>query len=78
MLAHNNQQELSLLTKTELEWLMGKKKVSKVYEYRMRSDIKKKLQIFQQSELPLLTSIELEELIFGVAKIVNLKMIYGL
>ena len=44
----------SLLTKTELEWLMGKKKVSKVYEYRIRCDIKKKLQIFQTSELPLL------------------------
>ena len=33
---------------------MGKKKVSKVYEYRIRSDIKKKLQIFQALELPLL------------------------
>ncbi|MDF2736923.1 MAG: hypothetical protein K0S93_779, partial [Nitrososphaeraceae archaeon] len=44
----------SLLTKTEVEWLIGNKKVSKVYEYRIRSDIKKKLQIFQTSELPLL------------------------
>jgi hypothetical protein len=39
---------------SELEWLTGKKKVSKVYEYRIRSDIKKKLQIFQRLELPLL------------------------
>ena len=44
----------ALLTKTELEWLLGKIQVSKVYEYRIKSDIKKKLQIFQQLELPLL------------------------
>ena len=44
----------ALLTKTELEWLQHKIKVSKVYEYRLKSDIKKKLQRFQQSELPLL------------------------
>jgi hypothetical protein len=44
----------ALLTKTELEWLQHKIKVSKVYEYRLRSDIKKKLDIFRQLELPLL------------------------
>jgi hypothetical protein len=44
----------ALLTKTELEWLRGDIKVSKVYEYRIKSDIKKKLQTFQQLELPLL------------------------
>jgi hypothetical protein len=44
----------ALLTKTELDWLQHKIKVSKVYEYRLKSDIKKKLQIFQQLELPLL------------------------
>jgi hypothetical protein len=44
----------ALLTKTELEWLHHKIKVSKVYEYRLKSDIKKKLQTFQQLELPLL------------------------
>ena len=44
----------SILTTSQLEWLTGKKKVSKIYEYRIRSDIKKKLQIFQKSELPLL------------------------
>ena len=44
----------SILTNAELEWLIGKKKVSKVYEYRIKSDIKKKLQIFQRLELPLL------------------------
>ena len=44
----------AFLTKTELDWLQHKIKVSKVYEYRLRSDIKKKLQTFQQLELPLL------------------------
>ncbi len=45
----------SILTNSEFEWLTGKKKISKIYEYRIRSDIKKKLQIFQQLELPLLS-----------------------
>jgi hypothetical protein len=44
----------ALLTKTERDWLQHKIKVSKVYEYRLKSDIKKKLQRFQQLELPLL------------------------
>ena len=44
----------ALLTKTEIDWLQHKIKVSKVYEYRLRNDIKKKLQAFQQLELPLL------------------------
>jgi hypothetical protein len=50
----NDKSLTALLTSTELEWLRGKKKVSKVYQYRIRSDIKKKLQVFQLSELPLL------------------------
>ena len=44
----------ALLTKTEIAWLLGKVQVSKLYEYRIRSDIKKKLQTFQEIELPLL------------------------
>src|SRR5438874_3380400 len=44
----------ALLTKSELAWLVGKIQVSKVYEYRIKSDIKKKLQTFQELELPLL------------------------
>jgi len=46
----NDKSLTALLTTTELEWLRGKKKVSKVYQYRIRSDIKKKLQVFQVSE----------------------------
>ena len=44
----------SILSTSELEWLTCKKRVSKVYEYRIISDIKTKLKIFQQLELPLL------------------------
>ena len=44
----------ALLTKSEIAWLVGKIQVSKVYEYRIKSDIKKKLQTFQELELPLL------------------------
>jgi hypothetical protein len=44
----------ALLTKTEIEWLLGNAQVSKGYEYRIKSDIKRKLKTFQQLELPLL------------------------
>jgi hypothetical protein len=44
----------ALLTKTEMEWLLGNVKVSKPYEYRIKSDIKKKIKTFTELELPLL------------------------
>jgi hypothetical protein len=44
----------ALLTRTEIQWLLGNAQVSKGYEYRIKSDIKRKLKIFQQLELPLL------------------------
>ena len=44
----------ALLTNTELEWLLGRIKVSKQYEYRIKSDIRKKVKIFQELELPIL------------------------
>ena len=44
----------AILTNSEREWLTGKKQVSKLYEYRIKSDIKKKIEILQQIELPLL------------------------
>jgi hypothetical protein len=45
---------LALLTRIEIEWLLGNAQVSKVYEYRIKSDIKRKLKTFQRLELPLL------------------------
>jgi hypothetical protein len=44
----------ALLTRTEIEWLLGKKQVSKSYEYYMRSSIKKKLRTWKELELPML------------------------
>jgi hypothetical protein len=44
----------ALLTATEINWLLGKVKVSKPYEYRIKSDIRKKLKMFTQFEIPLL------------------------
>jgi hypothetical protein len=46
--------ENALLTNSERQWLTGKKKVSKIYEYRIKSNIKKKIEILRQIELPLL------------------------
>ncbi len=40
--------------KTEYEWLTRKVEVSKQYQYRIKSDIRKKLKILQELELPLL------------------------
>lgn len=45
----------ALLTKSEIDWLEGNNaKLSKSYEYKMRSNIKKKLRIFVDLELPLI------------------------
>jgi|SRR5690242_16404623 hypothetical protein len=50
----SNDAKPALLTRTEVAWLLGEIQVSKLYEYRIRSDIKKKLQVLQEIELPLL------------------------
>jgi hypothetical protein len=42
------------LTKTELEWLNGNIQLSYAYERKIKSDIKKKIRILQELELPLL------------------------
>ena len=44
----------ALLTRTEIEWLLNNVNISKAYEYRIKSDIKKKLKTFTELELPLL------------------------
>ena len=44
----------ALLTRNEFEWLLGKAKISKTYQYRIKSDIKKKIKNFTELELPLL------------------------
>jgi hypothetical protein len=44
----------ALLTRTEIEWLLNNINISKAYEYRIKSDIKKKLKTFTEQEIPLL------------------------
>ena len=44
----------ALLARTEIEWLLGNVKVSRTYEYRIKSYIKKKLKTFIDLEIPLL------------------------
>ena len=44
----------ALLTKTEFEWLNGNIHVSNAYQRKIRSDIRKKIRILQELELPLL------------------------
>jgi hypothetical protein len=45
----------ALLTRTELDWLSGRThNVSKSFEYKMKSMVRKKMQIFNKIELPLI------------------------
>jgi hypothetical protein len=48
----------ALLTKTELEWLNGNIQLSHAYQRKIKSDIKKKIRILQELELPLLIEKE--------------------
>ena len=43
-----------LLSRSELQWLRGDIKVSKSFEYKIRSKIKRKVQTLTELELPLL------------------------
>ena len=50
----DNTLTIALLSKTELRWLRNDIKVSKSFEYKIKSSIKKKIQILAELELPLL------------------------
>lgn len=45
----------AFLTRNEFEWLQGKIQLSASYQRKIKSDIRKKLRVFQALELPLLT-----------------------
>jgi hypothetical protein len=51
---NNHSHEVALLTKTELEWLTRNRPLSKSFEYKNKSMIKKKVDRFLKYELPLL------------------------
>jgi hypothetical protein len=46
----------ALLTKSEIEWLLGNKEVSKLYERKIRCSIKKKIETLTELEIPLLVN----------------------
>jgi hypothetical protein len=43
-----------LLSRSELQWLLGNTRVSKTFEYKMLSNIRRKIQALTAIELPLL------------------------
>ena len=51
---NNSNIKRALLTRTEIEWLMNNLEISKAYEYRIKSDIRKKFKTFTELEIPLL------------------------
>jgi hypothetical protein len=50
----NNNFKPVLLSKSELHWLLGNINVSKSFEYKIKSSIKRKIQTLTELELPLL------------------------
>ena len=50
----DNSLSLVLLSKTELLWLLGDTNVSKSFEYKIKSSIKRKVHTLIELELPLL------------------------
>jgi len=44
----------ALLTRTEIDWLNNKIQLSNGYQRKIKSDIRRKLRIFNELELPLL------------------------
>ena len=44
----------ALLTRSEIDWLLGNKEVSKLYERKIRYSIKKKIETLTELEIPLL------------------------
>ena len=62
-----------MLSKTEIQYLEGKKQFSKSFEYKLKHSIKKKVALFADNELPLLQENHLLDLIsiksLGKAKV---------
>ena len=48
---------MPLLSKSEIQFLQGQKQVSKSYEYKLKSIIKKKISNLMEKEIPLITKL---------------------
>ena len=55
----------ALLTKSEIEWLLGNKEVSKLYERKIRCSIKKKIETLTELEIPLLLNMGFNVTAYG-------------
>ncbi len=62
-----------MLSKTEREFLQGKLKVTKNYEYKLIHSIKNKLKTFEHLELPLIEKNNLTEFSKNLTKYSNCK-----
>ena len=51
---------MTLLSKSEIQYLQGQKQVSKPYEYKLKSIIKRKISILLEKEWPLLSKLFLD------------------
>jgi hypothetical protein len=62
-----------MLSKSEIEYLLGQRQVSKTFEYKLNHSIKKKVTYFMNKELPLLHQNHILDLIsiksLGKAKV---------
>jgi hypothetical protein len=47
----------SLLTKTEIDWLLGKAHLSKTYEYKVKSIIKSKVKALGEFKIQLILKV---------------------
>jgi hypothetical protein len=54
MTQKQGESDFTLLTRREKDWILGKLKVSKSMQRDIRYRIRKKIEIFQNEELPLL------------------------
>ncbi|MER5175571.1 MAG: hypothetical protein ABJB76_06105, partial [Candidatus Nitrosocosmicus sp.] len=48
---------MSILSKSEIQFLQGQKQVSKSYEYKLKSIIKKKISRLMDKEIPLISTL---------------------
>ncbi len=62
---------MSLLSKSEIQFLKGQKQVSKSYEYKLKSILKKKLANLLGKDLPLLSSMFPDSNLTNNSKIIS-------
>jgi hypothetical protein len=62
---------MSLLSRSEIQYLQGQKQVSRSYEYKLKSIIKKKVANLMDKEIPLLSKLFPELNLTEISKTFN-------